>query len=405
MSAEWKNLTNGSFKGFNFHVALPSGDQIQGISSEEISLERRLQVIKRPLVDGAKVNDYGRDAEQYTAEIHFHGENWLEQFRQFRAVLDQGMPGTLILPTKEEAVQAYFQKMTRTADASGGNHLVVRCTWIEHNEQADTGTAQKANLSAAKADLDGKIDTALGILQNNPLLSAVRAMESGISVARQAANTVLTLTEGVRNRIKQLDANIQGTLSLVKEATDEIVSIFQSGVNSAAINPFANDTGSAASGAVATTSATGYDPETGQRIADFTEPDVPPPPPSPIAKPAIAPDVSVSTRSLDTDSGIKMFSSSAMAQMKADAAELVDHASGRTDDVSQAVTDVINSLQDVVSTVTLQGATLVVVPLEMSLAEVLFQNGISLDRLMEFYQKNSFLSDPMVVPAGSVITL
>ena len=38
MAFDWQNLTNGSFKGVPFHVAVPSRDQQYGVESEEMTL-------------------------------------------------------------------------------------------------------------------------------------------------------------------------------------------------------------------------------------------------------------------------------------------------------------------------------------------------------------------------------
>src|SRR5689334_4882198 len=99
MSEQWANLTGGSFKNVPFHVAIPSKQTQYGVESEEMSVERRLQFIKRPLVDGSPVRDWGAESEQFTAVVEFFGSKWKADSDAFLAVLDEGTPGPLILPT------------------------------------------------------------------------------------------------------------------------------------------------------------------------------------------------------------------------------------------------------------------------------------------------------------------
>lgn len=394
---EWINLTDGSYKGFTFHVAIPTAANPQGIGSEEVELERRIQQIDRPLVDGAKISDFGRKSEVYTAEIYFHGPNYQQQYKAFLAVISDGVPGPLTLPTEPKTVQAAFWKLSRRADASGGNLKVVRVTWVEHNDQV-VGSLNQKSIDSTKSDLDSKISTAKSKLQDNIFLTAVRGFESGLSTVRRASNMVLTLTDGVRNRIKQLDANVSGTLNLLKQTTDEIYSVFGK----------AKDT-SASLQATAQTAkvpaAARFDSTTGQRIADFTEPDTVAPAVDPLQKPPISPQIDVPQSNVDTNQGVQIFVQKAVAQMKADRDELLSNSSGRISDVASALTAVMNSLEDFGGTIQTPSVNLVVVPREMTLMEVLFLNGVSLDNLNLIHQSNTHIDDPLVVPAGTVVAL
>ena len=58
MATEW-NITDASFAGITFHVAVPKAGSGFGVMSQDISNERRLQISEKPLVDGAEV-DVGR---------------------------------------------------------------------------------------------------------------------------------------------------------------------------------------------------------------------------------------------------------------------------------------------------------------------------------------------------------
>ncbi|MGZ3316861.1 MAG: DNA circularization N-terminal domain-containing protein, partial [Isosphaeraceae bacterium] len=324
MSFEWQNLTNGSFKGIPFHVAIPNRNHQYGVESEEMSIERRLQFIKRPLVDGAGVRDWGSDPENFVAVVEFFGVNHAKTAETFLQALNQGTPGILVLPTAPKAVLAYFWKRTRSTTYREGNAIKVTVTWVAATEvQTDnTGKATGADLTPpsideAKSALDTDVSNALSILQDNPLLSAVRTFQGGLSKVRSVVNAVLTLEEGVRNKISNLDANIKGTLALIKSATDEIQSLF---------SPTASNV--APSG-----SSLGTNSQTGQTVTDFSEPDTIPAPVDPLAPPAVQPTISISTNNLGTTSGVGIFGSSVSGSLSGNRDDLTSNSGGRTEDV------------------------------------------------------------------------
>jgi GTP:adenosylcobinamide-phosphate guanylyltransferase len=390
---EWKNLTDGSFKGVQFHVAIAraSGGN-HGVVREEVATERRLQLVQRPLVDGAAVRDFGRGPEIYTAEICFFGPTYVEDFSAFKAVLNQGTPGVLILPDLPKAVNASFQRMTEIAETGSGMSKTVRVIWVETNLQGEE--IRKEALSTAglsvvesKSAIDQAVSSTLSALNGNPVIAGVKAVESGLSQARRLANTVLTLEQGVRHRIIQLEANVKGTLNLVKQATDDIASIFGGKAKPSTVRK-----------------DLGTDAVTGQKIADYSDPETAPKAADPLAKPDAAPQIDLPTRNLGSAAGAKLFLSRANAILSSHRDELSGLAQGRVGDVSDAMSSTIQSLQNLSNAIGSQDVR-VIVPFEMSLLEVLFFNGVQLDQLAAVHQKNRSIDDVLLIPKGTVVTL
>ncbi|MGZ3687129.1 MAG: DNA circularization N-terminal domain-containing protein [Bdellovibrionota bacterium] len=395
MKDEWQNLTNGSFRGIPFHVAIPSRDHQYGVESEEMTLERRLQFIKRPLIDGAPVRDWGQDPETFVAVIEFFGVNHAKTAETFLQALNQGAPGTLILPTAPKAVLAFFWKRSRATSYREGNAIRVTVTWVAAAEVESAGngisTAQDVaapSIDEAKSALDTDVSNAQSILQNNPFIKAVRGFESILSTAKSAVNAVLTLDQGVRSKIVSLQADIASTLALIKAGTDEIQAVFSPN------KPSASSGGSL-----------GTNTETGETIIDFSEPDVIPAPADPLAPPPVQSTVSISTNNLGSNSGVAIFGSNVAASLSANQSALDVNSSGRTEDVSRSLTAVLNSLAAYISAI---GG---VAPIEfelltdMSLGEVLFVNSIDLAELRAVQKVNPQVTDPFFIPKGTVVLI
>jgi hypothetical protein len=397
MSFDWQKLTGGSFKNVPFHVAIPSRDQQYGVESEEMTLERRLQFIKRPLRDGAGVRDWGAEPETFVAVIEFFGVKHHDTAEAFLQVLNEGTPGPLILPTIGKAVLAYFWKRTRATRYQDGNAIRVTVTWVAAAEVQTTGTGQASaststlpTVDQAKATLDSDISNALGVLQDNPLLSAVRTFEGGVSKVRSAVNAVLTLEQGVRSRIATLEAEVKGTIALIKGAIAEIHSIFSP---------------SSASNAPTGAGSLGTNSQTGQTVTNFAEPDVIPAPANPLAPPAPVSTVTLPTQDLGSAGGVSNFGDAAAAVVIPRRDELAGISVGRTEDVSRALTQMLNSLAAYVQAVVGQAPLSFTVPMDMSLGEVLFLNGLDQGQLREIHRKNPQVDDPFLVPSGTVVVL
>ncbi|MDD5305586.1 MAG: DNA circularization N-terminal domain-containing protein, partial [Elusimicrobia bacterium] len=361
-----RKVTDGTFKGYTFHIAKPTKAKPHGISSEESHTGRRLQMIERALVDGGPVRDWGRKHIVHTVNVVFIGPHYHREFEAFEKILNEGTAGILVLPNCRRALVAFFQDMDSSVAVEDGESKRVRVTWVEHREggkQIATGTAAAPTIDDSKGVLDSDVDKAKSFLQDNPLINGIKFLESGLSQVRSATNAVLTLEQGVRNRIKQLAANINGTLDLIKSATKEIKSLFGKD------KKFAREVNAAAT---SVKKRLGLDRETGQVLADFNEPDTVTPPVDPLVKPETESDVEISADNLTSPAAVQVFADQVIAQLEADLTELAEASDGRTDDVTMGVTAALNSFENFIAAVVTIERKTVIVPDDMSLGEVLF---------------------------------
>ena len=84
---------------------------------------------------------------------------------------------------------------------------------------------------------------------------------------------------------------------------------------------------------------------------------------------------------------------------------LVGDSGGRTEDVSRSVTAVMNSLAEYIAAVVGDAPLSFTVPVDMSLGEAMFLNGIDLANLREVHRANSHVADPFFVAKGTVLSL
>lgn len=399
MSDDWQNLTNGSFNDVPFHVAIPNRKSQFGVESEEMTIERRLQFIKRPMVDGAAVRDWGADPEVFTASLEFFGINHARTAELFLQSLNKGTPATLILPTIPKAVLAYFWKRSRTTRHQEGNTIRVTVTWVAATEIEAPGNGKASGLEnitpsviEAKASLDKDVPNALGLLQDNEFLKASRDFEHGLSQARSVVNKVLTLEEGALGRIISIDANIRGTLLLIKSATDQIQALFSPSAATVVASRSSSST-------------LGTNAVTGQTIVDFSSPDEAAPTPNPLAAPAVPLTIAIPTNNLATTAGVAAFGDTVAESLNANRDNLNADSAGRTEDVSRALTVVLNSLATFVQAVVGNAPSPFTLLVDMSLGEALFINGIDQSELRRIHKANSHVEDPFFIPRGTVLLL
>lgn len=399
-------FTDGTFKGYRFHVAVPTKDQPHGVNSIEKSSERKLQIIKRPLRDGADINDFGRDARTFSAEVEFHGPNYLNEFASFEAICNEGTAGKLILPDQPKAVLAMFQKMSVRSSAQNGESLLVGVSWIEAGSTpskllAEALAAQTADQVAAANDATSRLEAAVSnaqdVIKNNVFMKGVQSAYGKLSQARSTINAALKASNTQRKAILDSVGSIQSTLGLANSIGDRVLSfVSKKSAGRAAAAP------TAAGSSLASQS---IDAQTGQQVADFAEPDTVALAADPLAKPSVVPEVQKEIPAIQTGAGAELAVTKVAEALATDAETLAQLSGGRTDDISRAITKVRLCLVDLAATVKPAKLNPYLLQVELSLAEVLFFNGISVDRVQEIYEKNTHIEDVLAIPAGTVIYL
>lgn len=387
--AQWVGLTNGSYKGVTFHYAAPQGAKAHGAMSAQIHSGRRLQVSERPGVDGGRIRDFGAKADQHSLDVIFFGPNYTQDWENFKAILDEGTAGPLILPTETDIVNAFFSDRTEKSQVGGGNSKTIQITWIEDNSPVADITVDLGDVASAKSAIDSAIQGVASALSNNPFLQAVQATNTALSTVRNAVNVVLTLQQGVQNQIKQLQANIAGTIALVQQGINSIDSIFGSSTTSAT---------------AAATGTTLVDAVTGLPFSSVTDASV-----APVSAlftpPTDASTVVIPIQNTDSEAGATALINTFVAALQDQQSQMVDSGGARTTDVKASITVLINSLTKYLPFIQSEPSVNILVKMELSLLEIIFQSQGSIGNYAEIYKNNPWIDDPLILPPGSVVTI
>lgn len=389
---EWESLTDGSYKGIRFHCSKPSKTGgVHGVTSQKTSLERRLQLIKYPAKDGAKISDFGADSDIIEFDILFFGIDYLKKYDEFLKVANNGEPGILVCPVRPRAVVAFFQKKSDVVEVGSGGTIKVSFTFIEDTtidpNELTSPTVSSIVSSADKAkSLGEKIADAKKVLNNNPLIGAVREIQSGISTVRRYAGAVIALDQNIRNRILSVTDEINGTLDLLNDA----VAVFQKEKKS-------------------TTNPQNFiDSDTGLEVVPFDQEETEVlvlDPLVPVAASSINSDTvpELSINNLNSNAGLEVFSSKSNEILKEKRDEISTLGGGETEDVTKSLSRVVLAVDEFKNSVTIKTGSPVVVPRDLCMMEIMFFNDVPMDKLKETISNNRHIDDVLLVPAGSVV--
>lgn len=393
------NITDGKFKNLTFHVATAKRAK-QGIQSQEITKERRLQVSERAMVDGADVEDFGAKPRLFSATVVFFGDNYQDELKAFEAVLDQGTTGTLILPDLDEAVLAKFQKSSRVTQTESST--VLNVNWIEDRSKViqSTSATTAAQAQAAlengntaqaiptiqeqAAAVNSKSDSSLSALNNNPFVKALQAAENSVVNSRVQINSVLNVPRNARQQILGTVGRINGEISGLKNAVNgllnftDLLSLGLSFASPTRIN-------------------------SGLGKVDFSSVDT--------VSTQIVSGISVVNTNTSQPKNIQSFKEAEKELKKSVKViddlkkDLEDQTQGNTDDFNSLCLELVNSVKDLIFVIEEKSTKQVMTTMRTSLLEVCFYNGLTVDDIDRIYKINTQLDDILDIPAFTVVNL
>ncbi len=392
---QWKELTDGSFKGYTFHVAIPKRGGSRGAVSIQTDMERRLQIIERAGVDGSDINDFGRKSEVIAAELVFHGDGYAEELAKFKQICNQGTAGLLIMPDRPDAIMAKYHKANFKSELGSGRTAIVSVVWIEDQASATKyeATAGPVNQSSedfgtVSAKTVSAIDQAKNVISENTFLKAIESVETGISTARSTVNNALKISGEARGSILGVKERIEGNLDSIKSTIQRVQDF---------INSIRGSSTSSVSQA--------EEVSNGTVISDYTEPDDLPVPTDPLAKPPATDEGVVVPEVIQSEAVGENALSGIADSVKDDRDSLVDQSEGKVDDVAQALTQVVNLTKTLAKSIATKPTITVVVPYQMSLVEVMFHNDVYWDELLRVSRANTHLADTLCIPKDEVVYL
>lgn len=390
-------FTDGTFKGYTFHVVKPEPTKPHGVTSIDKQFDRKLQIIERPLRDGADVKDWGRRAKRFTAEIIFFGPNYLNEFAKFEETCNDGAPGKLILPDETKAVFAYFQSMSIRSSAQEGETLVVSCVWVEAFSKPTPKVAstfaspldeQINRITEKSTSIAQKIQNVQNAINNNVFIKTLEQSKTNAEQLQIFVQGALNYPATLKASVLQFKANVLAAVAISGQIVNSI---------STYVFGKSNQTQSTNNVPVS------VDPDTGQQVVDFNNPNPTTTVPDPLAKPNAS--AAVNAPEIKSDQGALDAITLNIGALKESESGLSSSSNGKTLDVSDAILDLIKDLQDVATSIKPKPLVGYLVPFEMSLNEILFFNGLTVDQADQVLRNNPHINDPLVVEGGEVIYL
>ena len=402
IQSDW-NITDGSFKGVLLHVAKRNAKKKFGMVSQEISEERRLQVSERALVDGADVEDFGRKAATFSADIVFFGDNYDEDIKAVRKVLNEGTSGILILPDLDEAVWAKYKESKRKTSAEDGGSTVLSVTWIEDRTStplpdlasiraSQAATGELAALSAQEkipsildkaSEVLKKIQIAANSISSNSYLNGLSAAEAAITNARVTANAILNVPKNLREQVLNTKLRIGNELSTLGAAVNGLMNFTGELDLASAGDPTRYNIGLGSIDYLAPDTATTTTVAGSQEVV--------------VSQTKVTPIASLP----DAESVLKA-SIGALTDQKAD---LEEQTSGAVPEFSTSSVQLINAIKDLLGLIGAAPSRQVLVTSNSSLLEVCFRNGVDVSEVDRIRQLNTGLPDLLDIPPYTVINL
>jgi len=398
-STNW-NITDGSFKSVRFHVAIPKKNYTTGFGavSQEVVTERRLQISDKALIDGSQVEDFGRKARTFNAEVVFFGNDYRNDLATFEKTLNKGTSGKLILPDLDEVVWAKFQRQSRKTTAQDGGSTILSISWIEDIDNKgnllDDLNSKKKSISTIEkfladthAAMNAVQDLALGtqdLIANNVIISAIKEAESLVTTARVTINSVTNISRNTREMIISLEKSLTNTITGLHSAVDGIREMVDQ-----LKNKFTKK------------SATQYN--SNLSALDFKNP-------STTTSTSISNDQKVNiitttkTQVQDNKEAVKLLKDFAKS-IRETQKTLEAQTQGATKDVTLGGIQLVNQINDLIALLNNESTTQVVTMNNTSLLEVCFENGKTINDIDDVYELNRNLTDILDIPRYTVINL
>jgi|GEM_PF-4504902 len=394
---KWDKLTDGYFKGYRFHVAVPNKDHRHGIVSSKIEIERRLQVIEFRDFKGGKINDLEQKVVPITVDIIFHGPSYQAEYEEFKKICSEGTPGILTVPTEEKSFVVYLQKLSVSDAVGESSTKKVSATFLEdttidaNNLPNQNPPPKEYNVTEERNAILGAIGDVKKSIEESEFLSAVKSFESGLSTVRRYSNAVLAIESGIKARIVDLTTNLQGTLTLALMATSVITD---------------NLLGIDASDDSGKNVGTQIDPETGNEIVLLDDPNEQDDEEEvseivEVENPQVK--SAVSSIGKDTESSAELALDSIIVDLKKKSDGLSETTGANFEDIRQNLLGIVSSLEVLRSNSAIKPVRALLVPYSISIFEAFLHNEINLSELRRVIRLNFHIDDPLVIPQGEVL--
>lgn len=202
--AEW-DILEGSYNGVLFHIFKSKSNYQAGLSQISETSGRRKVKYRFPYKNGQTTDDLGAKPETFDFEILLHGSSYLTGYKQLLAELAKPTPGDLVHPIRGK-IRVVPEDVQTTYSSDSRKAVALRVSFIEHSftvgafREFDDSTVKGALAKALEAF--AKIEAAIlnvqgaGIFVNNlvtKISSALGLYSTGYSLSLTRMNRTFNL--------------------------------------------------------------------------------------------------------------------------------------------------------------------------------------------------------------------
>lgn len=207
------NLQTAKYRGMEFHV--------QRINDE---LARRIAEYKFPYVDGADLEDRGREPRTTTLTAVFHGPDYVTDLGQFMQLVDSTKSGTFRHPLLG-TWQAKVRRIGVAHEDTARDMATVDVEVIEDGTRTDLPTLFSVQQQTEAVDTQQTAVTAAGAAL--PPKSNLQAVKDALSDLNDAVDD---LQQTVNDAVAQVDNAINEVRSRAQDAIDKVRNLYESTV-------------------------------------------------------------------------------------------------------------------------------------------------------------------------------
>lgn len=157
-----------------FHIFKSSEDYSGAVAQVQDTLSRRVVPFEYPYVDGQTTDDLGRHGETFDFDILLHGPHYYDAYVSLLKEFNDPKPGTLVHPIRGRFT-VKFKEAIITHQSAARQAVALKVKFVEHNFEMSFKTSAPSTKSALSkavgyiavvAGIINKIDANLSVLSS-----------------------------------------------------------------------------------------------------------------------------------------------------------------------------------------------------------------------------------------------
>lgn len=183
--SEW-DIQESSYNGVKFHIFVSKEDWQGAVAGVTDTAGRRKAKYSFPYKDGQTTDDLGRKGEGFDFDVLIHGPKYMKGYQKLLAELDKPTPGDLIHPIRGN-IRCVPLDWVTTHSSEKRMAVALRITFTEHN--FSVGAFKEFKDKSVK----GALTSALEVFQD--IQNLITNVQGAVQFATEIVNAVVAAAE------------------------------------------------------------------------------------------------------------------------------------------------------------------------------------------------------------------